>query len=198
MKYSQDPYVNSGNISYQYDNSNGISSELRVASLECRIETLEKMVKFYDELINLKNEERKNEFYISNNETISMFNAKIEQLENKIDKMTQSNNEKIKEIIFDVLRKCNKYIDDTTPWILAKDETKKDRLATVLYNLLESIRICAILLSPFMPTSVDKILYQLNTKVTSYDSCKKFGQIEINNQLNKPEPIFLRIDKKEE
>ena len=100
--------------------------------------------------------------------------------------------------IFDVLRKCNKYIDDTTPWVLAKDETKKDRLATVLYNLLESIRICAILLSPFMPTSVDKILYQLNTKVTSYDSCKKFGQIEINNQLNKPEPIFLRIDKKEE
>ena len=102
------------------------------------------------------------------------------------------------DAIFDVLRKCNKYIDDTTPWILAKDETKKDRLATVLYNLLESIRICAILLSPFMPTSVDKILHQLNTKVTSYDSCKKFGQIEINNQLNKPEPIFLRIDKKEE
>ena len=102
------------------------------------------------------------------------------------------------DAIFDVLRKCNKYIDDTTPWILAKDETKKDRLATVLYNLLESIRICAILLSPFMPTSVDKILYQLNTKVTSYDSCKKFGQIEINNQLNKPEPTFLRIDKKEE
>lgn len=102
------------------------------------------------------------------------------------------------DAIFDVLRKCNKYIDDKTPWILAKDETKKDRLATVLYNLLESIRICAILLSPFMPTSVDKILYQLNTKVTSYDSCKKFGQIEINNQLNKPEPIFLRIDKKEE
>lgn len=102
------------------------------------------------------------------------------------------------DAIFDVLRKCNKYIDDTTPWILAKDETKKDRLATVLYNLLESIRICAILLSPFMPTSVDKILYQLNTKVTSYDSCKKFGQIEINNRLNKPEPIFLRIDKKEE
>lgn len=102
------------------------------------------------------------------------------------------------DAIFDVLRKCNKYIDDTTPWVLAKDEAKKERLATVLYNLLESIRICAILLSPFMPTSVDKILYQLNTKVTSYDSCKKFGQIEINNQLNKPEPIFLRIDKKEE
>lgn len=102
------------------------------------------------------------------------------------------------DAIFDVLRKCNKYIDDTTPWILAKDETKKDRLATVLYNLLESIRICAILLSPFMPTSVNKILYQLNTKVTSYDSCKKFGQIEIDNHLNKPEPIFLRIDKKEE
>ncbi len=102
------------------------------------------------------------------------------------------------DAIFDVLRKCNKYIDDTTPWILAKDETKKERLATVLYNLLESIRICAILLSPFMPTSVDKILYQLNTKVTDYETCKSFGQIEINSKLNKPEPIFLRIDKKEE
>ena len=98
MKYSQDPYFNSGNISYQYDNSNGISSELRVASLECRIETLEKMVKFYDDLINLKNEERKNEFNISFNETVGMFNSKIEQLEYKIEQMAQSNNVKIKEI----------------------------------------------------------------------------------------------------
>lgn len=123
MKYSQDPYVNSGNISYQYDNSNGISSELRVASLECRIETLEKMVKFYDELINLKNEERKNEFYISNNETISMFNAKIEQLENKIDKMTQSNNEKIKEIN-DKIEHIYKIIEDNKT---TNDNTNKNK-----------------------------------------------------------------------
>ena len=98
MKYSQDPYFNSGNISYQYDNSNGISSELRVASLECRVETLEKMVKFYDDLINLKNEERKNEFNISFNETVGMLNSKIEQLEYKIEQIAQSNNVKIKEI----------------------------------------------------------------------------------------------------
>lgn len=64
-------------------------------------------------------------------------------------------NEAIEEII-DVLRKCNKYIDETTPWVLAKDENKKERLATVLYNLLESIRICAILLSPFIPSTSKK------------------------------------------
>ena len=114
------------------------------------------------------------------------------------EKMNELHISEALDAIFDVLRKCNKYIDDTTPWILAKDETKRERLATVLYNLLESIRICSVLLSPFMPTSVDKILYQLNTKISNYDSCKSFGQIEINNQLNKPEPIFLRIDKKEE
>ena len=114
------------------------------------------------------------------------------------EKMNELHISEALDAIFDVLRKCNKYIDDTTPWILAKDETKGERLATVLYNLLESIRICSVLLSPFMPTSVDKILYQLNTKISNYDSCKSFGQIEINNQLNKPEPIFLRIDKKEE
>ena len=66
--------------------------------------------------------------------------------------------------IFDVLRKSNKYIDDTTPWILAKDETKKGRLETVLYNLLESIRICAIFLSPFLPDTSEKIFDKLNTQ----------------------------------
>ena len=83
-------------------------------------------------------------------------------------------NEAIEEII-DVLRKCNKYIDETTPWVLAKDENKKERLATVLYNLLESIRICAILLSPFIPSTSKKILDQLNTKNTSYESISEFG-----------------------
>lgn len=72
-------------------------------------------------------------------------------------------NEAIEEIM-EVLRSCNKYIDETTPWVLAKDETKNDRLATVLYNLLESIRICAILLSPFIPDTSNKILEELNTK----------------------------------
>lgn len=104
-------------------------------------------------------------------------------------------NEALEEIM-EVLRKCNKYIDDTTPWTLAKDEAKKDRLATVLYNLLESIRICAVLLSPFIPTTSTKIFNQLNTKVTSYDSISTFGNIELDNHLNNPEILFNRIETK--
>ena len=98
------------------------------------------------------------------------------------------------DLIFDLLRKCNKYIDDTTPWILAKDESKKGRLSTVLYNLLECIRISTVLLQPFIPTTCDKIFYQLNTDVKSYDSCKTFGGLKLDTVLNNPEPLFARID----
>lgn len=104
-------------------------------------------------------------------------------------------NEAIDEIM-EVLKKCNKYIDDTTPWILAKDESKKERLATVLYNLLESIRICAILLSPYIPTTSENIFEQLNTNETSYDSINEFGKLEINNKLNEPKILFARIETK--
>ena len=104
-------------------------------------------------------------------------------------------NEAIEEIM-EVLRSCNKYIDETTPWTLAKDEEKKSRLATVLYNLLESIRVCAILLSPFIPETANKILEQLNTKETTYDSIDYFGILEDNLKLNEPKILFNRIDTK--
>ncbi len=96
--------------------------------------------------------------------------------------------------IFTLLRKCNKYIDDTTPWILAKEEDKKDRLSTVLYNLLESIRISAVLLQPFIPTTSEKIFNQLNTDERTYESCKEFGKLKEGTLLNNPEPLFARID----
>ena len=95
--------------------------------------------------------------------------------------------------IFDVLRKSNKYIDDTTPWILAKDETKKGRLETVLYNLLESIRICAIFLSPFLPDTSEKIFDQLNTQNRTYET-KDFDMLESPITLNTPQHLFSRID----
>ena len=104
-------------------------------------------------------------------------------------------NEAIEEIM-EVLRSCNKYIDETTPWTLAKDESKKDRLATVLYNLLESIRICAILLSPFIPDTSKKILDELNTKETSYESISNFGALETGLNLNEPTILFQRIEAK--
>ena len=88
--------------------------------------------------------------------------------------------------IFEVLRKCNKYIDDTTPWLLAKDETKKARLGTVLYNLLESIRICAVLLSAFLPETAEKIFEQLNTEVNSFASTNEFGLLTSGIKLKEP------------
>jgi len=97
-------------------------------------------------------------------------------------------------IIFTFLRRCNKYIDETMPWILGKDESKKDRLSTVLYNLLEGIRIAGVLLLPFIPESANKILDQLNTDKRTFDSLVEFNGMEINKKLNKPEILFSRID----
>ncbi len=112
------------------------------------------------------------------------------------EKMNQLHVSEAIDEIFNLLRKCNKYIDETTPWILAKDEEKKDRLSTVLYNLLESIRISAVLLSPFIPNTSNNIFKQLNTNVISYESVKSFGGLKLDTILNNPEPLFNRIDVK--
>ena len=98
--------------------------------------------------------------------------------------------------IFNVLKRCNKYIDETTPWVLAKDDTKKDRLATVLYNLLESIRVCSILLGAYLPDTSAKILKQLNTEQTSVESTLHFGALETGKTLGEPEHLFARIEVK--
>ena len=100
------------------------------------------------------------------------------------------------EEIFETLRRCNKYIDETMPWSLAKDETKQDRLKTVLYNLLESIRICAVYLQPFMPETAEKIFNQLNTEEKDLKSTKEFGKLQENTKLNEPVHLFDRIDVK--
>lgn len=99
------------------------------------------------------------------------------------------------EDIFELLRRSNKYIDDTTPWVLAKDEANTDRLKTVLYNLLESIRICAVLLRPFIPSTSDRIFKMLNTKNTEFDSLE-FGKLETGITLNEAEILFNRIETK--
>ena len=98
------------------------------------------------------------------------------------------------EAIMELFRRCNKYIDETAPWTLAKDEANKTRLNTVLYNLLEGIRIGAVLMSPFMPATSDKVFAQLNTKETSYDSIQTFGNYECNKVTENPEPLFARLD----
>ena len=99
------------------------------------------------------------------------------------------------EDIFELLKRNNKYIDETTPWVLAKDESKKERLQTVLYNLLESIRISAILLRAFIPSTSDKIFKMLNTKNIEFDTLE-FGNLETGITLNEAEILFNRIETK--
>ena len=100
--------------------------------------------------------------------------------------------------VFNLFRRCNKYIDETAPWVLAKDEAAKDRLAEVLYNLVESITIGACLLKSFLPETADRILAQLNAGMREYDNLDKFGLYENGNKVtDKPEILFARMDIKE-
>ena len=100
--------------------------------------------------------------------------------------------------IFTLFKRCNKYIDETMPWALAKDESKKDRLATVLYNLVEGICTGAALLEPFMPETTEKILAQLNAKKKTFEELDTFGSYVNGTKVTeKPEILFARLDVKE-
>ena len=124
------------------------------------------------------------------NELISLVNSCKDKVEDNVNTIHLVN---ALDDIFDVLRRSNKYIDETTPWILAKDETKKDRLETVIYNLLESIRVCGSLLSSFLPETSDKIFKQLNNN-------NEDEQYLDNNEYNlgTPSPLFMRIERHED
>ena len=144
--------------------------------------------KYFDGVIENPNIEEELDKDLKNN--VLSLKSKVENRMNEL-----KVGEAIEEI-FEVLRKCNKYIDETMPGRLAKDEDKKDRLKTVLYNLLESIRICSVLLQPFMPETSEKIFKQLNTTISDYDSINEFGALEQGKTLNEPTHLFDRIDTK--
>ena len=95
--------------------------------------------------------------------------------------------------IFEVYRRCNKYIDETMPWVLAKDENKKDRLSTVLYNLIESIRIGTVLLQAYLPDTAESIFKQINTDYTGYDTIEKFGYYD-SEKVGEAKVLFQRIE----
>jgi methionyl-tRNA synthetase len=117
--------------------------------------------------------------------TADKVSAKMDQLR-VADAMTE---------IFALFKRCNKYIDETMPWALAKDEAKKDRLATVLYNLVEGISIGASLLESFMPETAAKVVAQLNTTLRSLEDTKTFGLYPSGNKVvEKPEILFARLD----
>ena len=100
------------------------------------------------------------------------------------------------DAIFSMLRRANKYIDETMPWALAKDESKKGRLATVIYNLLEVIRTAAVLLAPYIPATADSIFSQINTDKTEFTTVKEFGALEAGKPLGDAFVLFARIDEK--
>ena len=101
------------------------------------------------------------------------------------------------DTVLGIAKRANKYIDETEPWVLAKDPEKKERLGTVLYNLLEAIRFLAILLSPFTPDTTDAIFAQTNMNAKDYDSLESFGALEPGITVGKAVPLFARIDKDE-
>ena len=98
------------------------------------------------------------------------------------------------EAVLNLAKRSNKYIDETMPWALAKDENKKARLGTVLYKLLEAIRYIAILLTPFMPQTAEKIFEQMNCDIKDYDSMNTFGALKAGTKVNEAQALFARID----
>lgn len=98
------------------------------------------------------------------------------------------------DAIMSLARRANKYIDETAPWVLAKDESKKARLGTVLYNLLETIRFLGVVLAPFMPETSEKILDEIGAGKRDLDSLKSFGGLEAGKSVGEPIPLFARID----
>ncbi len=101
------------------------------------------------------------------------------------------------DAILDLARRSNKYIDETAPWVLAKDEANHPRLNTVLYNLAEAIRFIAVMLTPIMPDTSKAILSQINTNLDGFDTISSFGKIPENTKVGTATPLFSRIDEKE-
>ena len=100
------------------------------------------------------------------------------------------------DCVFNLLRRANKYIDETTPWVLAKDEANQARLGTVMYNLLETIRIAAVLLNPFLTQTSEKIFEFINTDVKDFDSVLTFGNLVAGREVGNATVLFERIDEK--
>lgn len=124
------------------------------------------------------------------------FRSDILSVKDKVDtKMTDLRVADALEEIVELFRRSNKYIDETMPWSLAKDESKKEELVAVIYNLLEAIRHGAVLLQPFLPETATSIFKQLNTENRYYDSIDDFEGMNAEIKLNAPEPLFARIDK---
>lgn len=177
------PYANDGSLTYDLL-IDRINSDLANILGNLVNRTITMANKYFDGSIKYTNQTDQ-----LDNELIDSINLLDEKVEDKMSRLEIGG---ALDEIFDVLRKSNKYIDDTMPWSLAKDEDNKDRLMTVIYNLLEAIRVCAVFLKPFLPSTSNNILSQLNMN----DDRREYKR-DNNYKTNSPTPLFQRINKEE-
>ncbi len=175
------PYQQDGSLTYDLLIER-INSDLANVLGNLVNRTISMVNKYFDGKVS-----NKNVLDTYDNELISMIQNLDSKIEKKMDNLEIGAS---LDEIFDVLRRSNKYIDEAEPWVLAKDESKKDRLETVLYNLLESIRVCGIFLSPYLPDTSEKIKTQINNSRSELTYLND-NYYEVSN----PEALFMRIDK---
>lgn len=175
------PYQQDGSLTYDLLIER-INSDLANVLGNLVNRTISMVNKYFDGKVS-----NKNVLDTYDSELISMIQNLDSRIEKKMDNLEIGAS---LDEIFDVLRRSNKYIDEAEPWVLAKDESKKDRLETVLYNLLEAIRVCGIFLSPYLPDTSEKIKIQIN------NSRSELTYLSDNSyEVGSPEALFMRIDK---
>ena len=179
------PFANDGNITYDLL-VDRINSDLANILGNLVQRTISMGNKYFDGKIS-----NKKAYEDIDKDFINFINSLEEKVDEKMEKLELS--DAVTEI-FNILRLSNKYIDETTPWILAKDEATKPRLGTVLYNLAETIRIIASMLSSFMPQTAQNIAKQIGATDISYESIKSFGVLKVGDKVGAAEPLFVRID----
>ena len=181
MSFAQD-----GSITY-VDIINKYNSDLANTLGNLVNRTVAMVNKYFDGHIYLPNDEKDVDIELK-----QYIKEQIEKIETSMNELHVADS---LEEIMNIAKRCNKYIDETAPWLLGKEETTIPRLKTVLYNLVESIRILSILFTPFIPETASKMQKQINASVIDYESIKEFGKTQEGN-VEKPEPLFARIDEK--
>lgn len=180
------PYDNDGNLTWELV-AERVNSDLANTLGNLVNRTVAMTNKYFDGVVSNKNCTE-----TVDDELKAIVSACRDKVQVKMDEFKSS--DALSEIM-NVFKRCNKYIDETLPWALAKDEDKKDRLETVLYNLLDSIYTGATLLSAFIPSTAEKILNQLNVKIADYENLDKTGNYPNSNKVtDKPEILFARLD----